>query len=89
VHKEQSRARGQRAPEDHQFYKEIADAVAVGGKIVVVGHGAGKSNAAHHLIEYLRAHHTETYQRVVREVVADLSSITDPQLLELARQALG
>ena len=88
THKDQSRERGQRAPEEPSYYEQIAQAVVAGGSIVVVGHGAGHSNAAHHLIEYLRAHHRETYQRVVREVVADLSSITQPQLLDLARQAL-
>jgi hypothetical protein len=88
THKDQSRERGQRAPEEPSYYEQIAQAVVAAGSIVVVGHGAGHSNAAHHLIEYLRAHHRETYQRVVREVVADLSSITPPQLLDLARQAL-
>ena len=38
------------------------------GKIVVVGHGTGKSNAAHHLLEYLKSHHSETHQRVVSEM---------------------
>lgn len=88
AHKDQSRERGQRAPEEPAYYEKIADAVALGGKIVVVGHGTGKSNAAHHLTEYLQSHHRETYQRIVREITADLSSITTPQLLDLARQAL-
>jgi hypothetical protein len=88
THKDQSRERGQRAPEEPAYYEKIAEAVALGGKIIIVGHGTGKSNAAHHLIEYLQSHHSETYRRVVREIEADLSSITPPQLLELARQAL-
>ncbi len=88
MHKDQSRERGQRSPEEPAYYDKIAATLAHSGKIVVVGHGDGKSNAAHHLIDYLKAHHTETYQRVVREVVADLSATTPPQLLELARQAL-
>ncbi|MGO9991795.1 MAG: hypothetical protein ACLPTF_04670 [Steroidobacteraceae bacterium] len=89
THKEQSREQGQRAPEDAGFYKRIADALAAGGRIVVVGHGTGKSDAAQHLTEYLRTHHHETYQRIVREIAADLSAITTPQLLALAEQALG
>ena len=88
THKDQSREKGQRAPEEPAYYAKIADAVALGGRLVVIGHGTGKSNAAHHLVEYLRSHRRETYQRVVREVVADLSNITDPQLLDLAREAL-
>ncbi len=88
MHKDQAQERGQRAPEEPAYYGRIADAVALGGKIVVVGHGTGKSNAAHHLTEYLQAHHRETYQRIVREITADLSSMTVPQLLERAREAL-
>ena len=89
THKGESREQGQRAPENTDFYKSIADALTAGGRIVVVGHGTGKSNAAEHLTEYLRTHHPETYQRVVREIDADLSAVTTPQLLELAEQALG
>jgi hypothetical protein len=85
--KEQLRAAGQRAPEDPGFYGRISDALAAGERILVVGHGKGKSNAAQHLVEYLRTHHRDTYQRVVREIEADLSAITAPQLVNLAEQA--
>lgn len=88
THKDQSRERGQRAPEEPAYYEKIANAIALGGKIVVIGHGSGKSNAAHHLVEYMHAHHPETGQRIVAEIVADLSSITTPQLLDLARDSL-
>jgi hypothetical protein len=89
AHKDQLREAGQRAPEDPSFYRRIGDALAPAGRILVVGHGKGQSNAAQHLLEYLRTHHGETYQRVVREIEADLSAITPAQLLELAEQALG
>jgi hypothetical protein len=89
THKDQSREEGQRAPEDHTFYAQIGAALAAAGQILVVGHGTGKSNAARHLVEYLRVYHNQTYQRVVREVEADLSAITMPQILELAERALG
>jgi hypothetical protein len=88
THKDQSREQGQRAPEDSSFYERIAQALSADGRIVVVGHGTGKSNAAHNLTDYLRSHHPETYRRIVRELVADLSSCTPPQLLEFAQQAL-
>jgi hypothetical protein len=87
THKDQLREEGQRAPEDASFYGRIGDTLAAASRIVVVGHGKGKSNAAQHLVEYLRTHHSETYQRVVREIEADLSAITTPQLLALAEQA--
>jgi len=89
THKDQLREEGQRAPEDSGFYREISDVLAAAGRILVVGHGKGKSNAAWHLLEYLRMHHRETYQRVVRGIDVDLSAVTTAQLLELAQQAFG
>jgi hypothetical protein len=88
AHKGQSREQGQREAEEPAFYEAIAVALATGGAIVVVGHGTGTSNAAQYLTEYLRSHHRETSQRVVRAIAADLSAITPPQLLALAEQAL-
>ncbi len=87
-HKDQSRERGQRATEDPSFYSRIAEEIVSAGRVVVVGHGEGHSNAAHHLIEYLKLHHPESFQKVTCEVVADLSSLTPPQLLALGRRAL-
>ncbi|MDE2136733.1 MAG: hypothetical protein KGJ68_04805 [Gammaproteobacteria bacterium] len=89
THKEQSREAGQRAPEEPAFYESVAAALATGGAIVVVGHGTGKSNAAQHLTEFLRTHHPETHQRIVRELEADLSAITPAQLLALVEQGVS
>lgn len=88
THKDQSRERGQRAPEEKAFYDEIAQALAAGGKIVLVGDGTGKSSAARHLSEYLSSHHHPIYQRVVRELSADLAHVTTLQLLAMGRDAL-
>ena len=88
THKDQSREEGQRTAEDPGYYERIAQALAGAGKIVLVGHGHGKSNASLHLAEYLQAHHSEIYRRVAGDLSADLSSVTTPQLLELARGAL-
>jgi hypothetical protein len=89
THKDQLREQGQRAPEDPSFYKRMADGLAAASRIVVVSHGTGNSNASQHLTEYLRTHHRETYQRIVREIDADLSAVTPLELLALAEKALG
>ena len=89
VHKDRDRQRGQRAPEDPDFYMHIAAALVHAEQIVVVGHGTGHSNAADHLVEYLAAHHPETHARVVAELVMDVSGVTPAQLLEIGQQALG
>jgi len=87
-HKDQSRERGQKQAEDTSYYVRIAEALASSDCIILVGHGKGASNAAHHLAAYLREHHPQTYARVVAELTADLSTLTDPQLLALGAQAL-
>ena len=88
-HKDQSRERGQRSAEDPSFYEGIARAVLSSDRIVVIGHGKGRSDAAHHLMEHLRLHHPETFRKVTHEVSADLSGLTPPQLLVLGRRALS
>jgi hypothetical protein len=87
AHKVQSAEKDRHLPEDTAFYGRIADAVAAGGRIVVVSHGTARSHAAQHLTEYLRAHHRETYQREVKELTTDVSGLSLAQLLVLAGQA--
>ncbi len=88
-HKDEDRERGQKSPEDATFYARIADAVAPGGRIVIIGHGKGASNAGAHFAAYLQAHHKETLAHLAADLTADLSALTDPQLLVLAKSALN
>ena len=88
THKDQDAEQGQRASEDPAFYEQIAKALAGAGNIVIVGHGTGHSNAGAHLAQHLRAKHSET-ARHLHEVHADLSAVTDNQLLALGRTAIA
>lgn len=87
-HRDQGRDDEQREAEAATFHESIAQALVPGARIVLVGHGAGHSNAAHQLSVYLQHHHQPLFRRVVGEVVADISQISDHQLLELGRKAL-
>jgi hypothetical protein len=89
THKDQSRERGQRAHEDATFYERIAQAVVAAARIVVIGRGTGKSDAADHLVAYFRDHHTEISNKVLCALTTDLSHITEPQLLAMGRDAFG
>jgi hypothetical protein len=79
---------GARTREDAPFYEQIAQALPAAGSIVVMGHGAGKANAAHAFATHLRTHHRDIFQRVALEIVADITALTAPELLQLARNAL-
>jgi hypothetical protein len=85
AHKDQSNERGQRASEGPGFFKDIAESLKDATTIVLVGHGTGKSNEAAQLSDYLSQHYPMTFKHVVRQLTADLSAVTAPQLLELAR----
>jgi hypothetical protein len=75
-------------PADTRFFEEVSNALSTGGHIAVIGHGKGQSNEAAHLTAYLKRHHPQTYQRIVREIVADLPRLTTPERLKLGRDAL-
>jgi len=75
-------------PEARRFYEQIGEVVALGGRIVVVGHGAGMGDAAHHLAQYLGAHHREAYRRTVYVAVSDINDIAVPQIVEIAQASL-
>jgi len=92
THKDQTRQGGERAAEDPSFYERIAQVVASAvpdGRIVIVGHGKGHSDAGHYLQDWMHLHHKETFQHVVCAIAADLSALTPPQLLALGREALA
>jgi hypothetical protein len=74
-----------RAPEDPSFYASLAEALAAARAIIVVGHGAGHSNADR-LVQFLRLNHNDTFQKVKRLVVEDLSQFI-PQLMGSGREA--
>lgn len=73
---------------DRQFFDAIAAAVSGTGRIVLVGHGRAQSKEADHLMAELAAHHSAVHARVAREIVTDLTHLTVPQLLAMARHAL-
>ena len=86
IHRKEAHYRGERVPEEHSFYEEIAKDINQANEIVLIGHAIGKSNAADFLKEYLKAHHPEISQRVIAEGSADLSAVTEPEIEALAKR---
>ncbi|MCW1919946.1 hypothetical protein NX862_14390 [Rhodobacter sp. KR11] len=86
---QQDSDRDENFPADKRFFDAIATAVAGQGRIVVIGHGTGQSNEAHHLMTWLGAHRAPVHARVACTLTADLSHATLRQLLDDARQSLS
>ena len=80
--------REEKYPQDMAFFEQVAVACKTGDRIVLIGRGSGQSNEAQHLMAYLATHHPDLSARVLPAITADLSHITDAQLIELGHQAL-
>jgi hypothetical protein len=89
IHRKEAHYKGERVPEEDSYYEEIAKDLVHAEAIILVGHGKGKSSAAHFLAEYLKAHHQEEFQRIVATETADLSALTEPQIEEIAKRHMG
>lgn len=86
IHRKEAHYRGERVPEEHSFYEEIAKDINQANEIVLIGHATGKSNAADFLKEYLKAHHPEMSQRIIAEESTDLSAVTESEIEALAKR---
>lgn len=89
IHRKEAHYRGERVPEEQSFYEQVAKAVVNAKEIVLIGHGTGNSSSADYLAEYLKTHHPETFKKIVARKTADLSALTEPQLMALAGQHLA
>ena len=87
--KVQSAEQDRHQPAEVAFYGRIADAVAAGGRIIVVAHGIEQDPAARHLSELLREQHGQSHQRVVTEAGTHAAGMGLPQLLKLAERAMA
>jgi hypothetical protein len=84
-HRKEANYKGERVPEDTVFYEQISKDLLDADEIVLIGHGTGKSSAAQFLLEYLKTHHVETFQRVIATETADLSALTEPEIEKIAK----
>ena len=88
THKKEANYEGERVPEDPQFYEHIAAALTGAHRILIIGHGTGKSDAGIHLMDELKKRHVAVADKVLDVIAADLSHMTDGQILALARSHL-
>ena len=86
IHRKEAHYRGERVPEEHSFYEEVAKDLTSANEIVLIGHATGNSNAAVFLKEYLKSHHPDISRRVIATESADLSAVSEPEIEALAKR---
>lgn len=88
IHRKEAHYVGERVPEEHSFYEEIAEDLKSAKEIVLIGHGTGTSSAVNFLVEDLKKHHPEISSQVIATEVADLSALTEPEIEAIAKKHL-
>jgi len=86
IHRKEAHYQGERVPEEHSFYEDVAKDLVPAQEIVLIGHATGKSSAVEFLAEFLKKHHASIYQRVVATELTDLSALTEPEIESIARK---
>lgn len=75
--------------DNEQFWSEIGHALAPAAEILLLGNGKGKANATHHLVGWLEKHMSDVAAKVVADVRADLSALTDAEVMRRAQVFFG
>ena len=68
-----------------EYWRELTDALAPAGAILLLGHGKGKANASHRWVAYVEQHHKDVAAKVVADVRVDIDHLEVSQVLGLAQ----
>jgi hypothetical protein len=88
IHRKEAHYQGGRVPEETSFYQEVAAALAPAKEIVLIGHGTGTSSAVSALAAHLEKHCPEVSRRVIAIETADLSALSQPELLAMVQRRM-
>ena len=68
-----------------EYWRELTEALAPAGAILLLGHGAGKANASHQWVAYVEKHRKDVAAKVVADIRVDIDQLDDTQVLRLAQ----
>ena len=85
VHHHAGNPSGTYEDDSAEYWEAIARDLAPAGAILVLGHGHGKANAAHHWVNYVQKHHPDVAAKVVADVRVDIEHLDERQVLALAQ----
>ena len=72
--------------EDDAYLDDVASVLALGSRLVLVGHGHGRSDLVRRLVERLEGHHPAVLEKVELVRHVDLSAVTNARLLSDLRR---
>ena len=74
---------------NQDYWREITEALAPAGAILLLGHGNGKANASHQWVAYAEKHAKDVAAKVVADVRADIDSLSSEDVLRLGQRYFG
>jgi len=85
VHHRAGNPGGKYEDDSPEYWREVTEALAPAGAILLLGHGGGKANASHHWVAYVEKHRKDVAAKVVADVRVDIDELDDTQVLRLAQ----
>jgi hypothetical protein len=89
VHHRAGNPQGTYEDDSPEYWRDVTDALAPAGAILLLGHGAGKANASHHWVAYVEKHRKDVAAKVVADVRVDIDELDEKQILRLAQYYFG
>jgi hypothetical protein len=74
---------------NQDYWREITEALAPAGAILLLGHGNDKANASHQWVAYAEKHATDVAAKVVADVRADIDTLTSKDILRFGQRYFG
>ncbi len=72
--------------DDPRYFDAVMERLGDAERILLVGHGHGRSNIARAFATHVARHHHAVARRVIGEIEGDLSALSEPEILEMARR---
>lgn len=88
IHRHDRDLAGQRAPLDFDYLNQLAAAVLEADRVLLLGHGHGRSDMRQLLRDHLSRHHPEALERL-ETLPLDDAACSEAELLALARAHFG
>jgi len=73
---------------ESDYYESLIKEIAKSGRVVVLSHGTGTSNAGSQLMDKLDKKHPELVAKVIAVKDCDLESMTEPELIKMGTELL-
>ncbi|MEY2740130.1 MAG: hypothetical protein ACO26C_06670 [Ilumatobacteraceae bacterium] len=72
--------------DDPRYFEDVVARLGDAERLLLVGHGRGRSNMARAFMDHVGRRHRTVARRVIGEIEGDLSALTEPEILEMARR---